>query len=213
MEKPIEKRTHGPTQKVIPRKPDELAMNPEVARSVVSCDGFGMGPETNPEDEKRKLQKGEGNKGDDPSGARPENASGAPFDLSQFGFCEAWGGDGTEAALTPKRLAPGQRKPIVLTEEEAWEEGLEEERLRKLGEPFEFLAIDRSKLLDGPPMTLEEHAALWRLNRGQMKGPELRDERLRLHRMVATYRNWFEANSEILDHLLREIGDEIRGQN
>lgn len=172
-----------------------------------------MEPETNPQGEKKQPGK-EGGKGqDDAGGARPENAAGAPFDLSQFGFGIPAGGDGTEAAQTPKRPAPGQQNPIVLTEEEAWEEGVEEERLRKLGEPFENLAIDRSKLLDGPPLTPEEHAALWRLNRGQMKSHELRDERLRLHRMVATYRNWFEANSEILDRLLREIGDQIRGQN
>jgi hypothetical protein len=169
-----------------------------------------MGPETDPEGEKKKPQK-DGGKGKDGGGApKPEKSEEGPLDLSQFGFKRIAGGDEPAGSSKPIELPRSKSVPEdALVDEDTSEEKAQRaairEEARKLGiEPW-----DKSKMVEGPPLSPDDIQNMHRFFR---QGIDL-DTRFRILDYCGRYRNWHDAFEEALFAFGRELAEGLRRQN
>jgi hypothetical protein len=165
-----------------------------------------MGPGTNSEDDKRKPEKG-GKK--DGSGGAKESGEG-PLDLSQLGFKGEAGHDEPVGSSKPIKLPSPESVPAdELLDDDTPEEKAQRAALREEARKLGIVPWDKSRMVQGPPVTPDDIQTMFIFARGTID----RDSALRLEAKIRQYRNWYDAMSEVMDIVGKEIGEAYRRRN
>jgi hypothetical protein len=165
-----------------------------------------MGPGTNPEDDKRKPEKG--GKGDE--SGRPKEPGEGPLDLSRLGFKTTAGGDEPAGSAKPIKLPRTTSVPEDdLVDEDTPEEKAQRAALSEEARKLGIVPWDKSKMVQGPPATPDDIQTMFIFARGTID----RDSALRLEAKIRQYRNWYDAMSEVMDIVGKEIGEAYRRRN
>jgi hypothetical protein len=177
----------------------------DVTKKPGACDSPAMGPN---QDDGKTPKKGDDNGGKGEGGGKPDETPAGPLDLSKLGFGGLVGRDDPGAAPQPRPpKGPFKEKPLTPEQERDVEEA--EQWLQEFREEFGLEPFDRSKTVEGPPLTPEDHQAIIRFDDGRSD----REEWIRVDANIRRFTNWYDAWREAAMDALRQWGESERGRN